>query len=250
MRFASIFCSSLCIFLFTPSLYAQSTEPNPSSFSVSGDITLTSDYRFRGISNSDNHPTLQGSVSLVHDSGLYAGVWASHIDLGIGTSTEIDYYLGYNRALNEDASLDLSYTYYDYPHAVDEAKADYGEFAAIYAHNNAFITGDTATFSVYYSPKFTADSDQAYYVETAYQYPLAQQFQLLTSIGYTRLTDKENFAQGVGGDGTQQGYYDYKLGIAREFYGFGTELVWVDNNLKTDSDVAKGKTVFSISKSF
>ncbi|WP_174274332.1 TorF family putative porin [Sphingomonas bacterium] len=75
---------------------AQDTAP-PSPFTIAGGATLTSDYRFRGLSRSDTHAAIQGTLSLSHASGLYVGTWGSSIDdhVAAGSDQEIDLYGGY-----------------------------------------------------------------------------------------------------------------------------------------------------------
>lgn len=72
----------------------------------SATTTLASDYVFRGISNTDGDPAIQGSMDYEHESGFYAGVWASNVkfrenagedavDTVDEASIEIDYYAGF-----------------------------------------------------------------------------------------------------------------------------------------------------------
>ena len=56
--------------------------------SVSGEASLVSDYRFRGVSLSGGHPAAQASLTLEHDSGFYGNLWGS--TLGHGSQTEVD----------------------------------------------------------------------------------------------------------------------------------------------------------------
>ena len=60
---------------------------------VSGSVAFVSDYVFRGISQSDGGPAVQGSLDWTNDM-FYAGVWGSSIDLGVGESMEFDLYVG------------------------------------------------------------------------------------------------------------------------------------------------------------
>jgi uncharacterized protein (TIGR02001 family) len=80
---------------------------------LSGEAGVVSDYRYRGVTLSNGNPALQGSVTLEHDSGLYATVWGS--TLGHGTRTELDWSGGYSKELSKGFSLDFSSTYYSYP---------------------------------------------------------------------------------------------------------------------------------------
>ncbi len=57
---------------------------------VSGTVTAVSDYSFRAISLTSLDPALQGSIDWAHDSGFYAGAWASNIDYGPGVDGDIE----------------------------------------------------------------------------------------------------------------------------------------------------------------
>lgn len=58
--------------------YAQDEEPTE-PFTVSGGATLVSDYRFRGVSQSDEDLAVQGTITISHESGLYVGTWGSNL---------------------------------------------------------------------------------------------------------------------------------------------------------------------------
>src|SRR4249919_2632937 len=82
----------------------------------SGYVTAVSEYRFRGISNSDRHPTLQGAVNWQNEDGFYAGAWASGVDFNdVGsTAIELDLYAGKHIDLG-GTDLNLEAYYYAYP---------------------------------------------------------------------------------------------------------------------------------------
>jgi len=87
-------------------------------FTYSFSLTGTSDYVFRGISQTDNDPTIQGSVGIGYGI-FYAGAWGSGLDFS-GASTgddadlEIDYYAGIKPTWDKFA-FDFGVIYYDYP---------------------------------------------------------------------------------------------------------------------------------------
>jgi uncharacterized protein (TIGR02001 family) len=87
-------------------------------FSISGGATVTSDYRFRGISQTDRRFALQGTLGLSHSSGLYATLWGSSIDdyVAAGADAEIDLVLGYRRSFG-GTTIDVGLLYYYYPGA-------------------------------------------------------------------------------------------------------------------------------------
>ena len=103
------------------------TAPPP-ALSFSGSATIASDYRFRGVSQSDGEMAVQGGISLSHQSGFYVGTWASNL-AGWGTfggaNMELDLIGGYKAKLADNATLDVGLTWYVYPGGAD--KTDFAE---------------------------------------------------------------------------------------------------------------------------
>jgi uncharacterized protein (TIGR02001 family) len=82
---------------------------------VSYSAGIVSEYLWRGFELNDEKPALQGSVDYQHESGFYAGVWASQYDFGDNDDgIEVDIYGGYSLDLNDDFWLDFSVTSYQY----------------------------------------------------------------------------------------------------------------------------------------
>ena len=108
----------------TPAL-AQEEPSGP--ITVSGSIALVSDYRFRGVSQSDEELAVQGGFTVTHESGLYGGAWASNL-AGWGTfggsNTELDLYAGFKVPVGGGA-LDVGLTWYMYPGGAN--KTDFAE---------------------------------------------------------------------------------------------------------------------------
>ncbi|MDE2434670.1 MAG: TorF family putative porin [Sphingomonadales bacterium] len=98
---------------------ADQTAP-PAEFTVTGSAAVVSQYRFRGLSQSDNLPAVQGSITLNHASGLYVGTWGSSASnktspINIG-GTEIDVFGGYSKTIS-GITLDGGVYGYLYPGA-------------------------------------------------------------------------------------------------------------------------------------
>src|SRR3954471_12436502 len=87
-----------------------------SGFSVGGGATLVSDYRFRGISQTDKRFAVQGTFTISHSSGFYATVWGSSIDNYVADESdqEIDLIAGWHHTWN-GTTLDMGVLYYYYP---------------------------------------------------------------------------------------------------------------------------------------
>ena len=94
---------------------APVAETSPLSFNVS----VTTDYRYRGISQSRLKPAIQGGVDYAFSNGFYIGAWASSIkwikDAGGGADVEVDVYGGYKGALSSALTYDVGVLTYQYP---------------------------------------------------------------------------------------------------------------------------------------
>lgn len=129
---------------------AQDGGEDTPAWTVSGAATLTSDYRFRGVSQSDESMAVQGGITLSHESGFYVGTWASNLS-GWGTfggaNMELDLIAGYKFGIGE-GTLDTGITWFMYPSGADET-----DFAELYARLSGTIGGLGLTAGVAYAPK-------------------------------------------------------------------------------------------------
>ncbi|KHL26552.1 hypothetical protein PK98_09210 [Croceibacterium mercuriale] len=135
--------------LAAPVAAQDSSGPAP-AITISGSATLASDYRFRGVSQTDKEVAVQGGITVVHDSGLYAGVWASNL-AGWGTfggaNMELDLIGGYRVPL-AGGMLDVGATWYMYPGGADET-----DFAEPYIKLSGTTGPLTLLAGAAYAPK-------------------------------------------------------------------------------------------------
>lgn len=84
---------------------------------VSGTATLTSDYVWRGSSQTQEKPAVQAGIKLSGDNGLYASVWGSNVTFAstADAASEFDLSVGWGGTLNDDWSVDVSALRYVYP---------------------------------------------------------------------------------------------------------------------------------------
>lgn len=213
-------------------------ETQVGDFTVSANVGLVSDYVFRGISQADEGPALQGGFDVSHSTGFYAGVWGSNVDFNDGdeASLEIDYYAGYANDYNGFA-YDLGVIYYQYPGADSDLNYDFLEAAGSlgYDFGVAALSG-----SVNYSPEFFGDTGDAVYYAAALDVPLPQDFSASAHLGH------QDIDQGVD-------YTDWSLGLGYSVAGFDLGLTYYDTDLDEPTECADGcseRVVFSISRSF
>ena len=101
----------------TSALAADPKAPEP-DFEISGNFSLVSDYRFRGVTQTGEKPAVQGGFDFSHKSGVYLGTWASNVSqwANAGGSMEIDLYGGYRGTLpTGDIGYDIGIIEYQYP---------------------------------------------------------------------------------------------------------------------------------------
>lgn len=144
------FAAVLLLSAHAPLAFAQD-DPGPSDVTVSGSVALASDYRFRGISQTDKAMAVQGGLTVAHRSGLYAGAWASNL-AGWGTfggaNMELDLIAGYKLPLADGAAIDVGLTWYMYPSGADKT-----DFAEPYVKLSGTAGPATLTAGVAYAPR-------------------------------------------------------------------------------------------------
>ncbi|VWX47031.1 TorF family putative porin [Novosphingobium sp. 9U] len=113
-----VFAASLLAcsaFAATPAFAQDETSP-PKEITVTGNVALTSDYRFRGVSQSGGDIAVQGGITISHSSGFYIATWASSLDVGDAYgSTEVDLFGGWTGEVSPGLTLDAGLLYYAYP---------------------------------------------------------------------------------------------------------------------------------------
>ncbi len=229
-------------------LSSQAVEINDDFF-VQIDLNLASDYRTRGISQTQGDPTAQAGATLGHSSGLYAGLWTSNVDFGYGLKTrqEVDYYAGWYWQASEAVSLDLGYIKYAYP---KESQFNQSE---AYAILNAY--GVKA--AVYYSNdlgNFIGDDQDSLYTWVGYETQLPLEIGL--DLRYGRMDLKDPIFWSGSGE-SRESYREWEAKLSRDLFGVTWGLSYVDTDLSENecmsnygfTDVCTATLVASVSKS-
>jgi len=238
---------------------AQEKKPMiPGTFSAN--VGLTSEYLYRGISQTDDAPAIQGGfdyeVKIAEPISIYAGVWGSNVDFSAtesasaiptdGASIEIDWVGGLKGTIGASGlSWSAGFIYYSYPGADSSFNYDFWEATASlgYDFGVAAVTG-----SVNYSPDFFGESGDAWYPKLAVDVPIPGVEGLAFS-GYIakQYVDKEA-VYGIDDD-----YLEWNLSITYNVLGwFDATIAYSDTDLSPGS-ADDGKTeavLFTISKSF
>jgi uncharacterized protein (TIGR02001 family) len=233
-----------------PVMAEETMAEETSPYSLSANVSLINDYRYRGFSQTFKEPAIQGGIDFSHSSGVYLGTWESNVQESFlnGANIEMDFYGGYDGKINDDLSYNVGGLYYYYP----------GQNSGT-TKINTFELYAGATWkwiNVKYSHSTTKffglpDSRGSYYLEGNVSVPLPADVGLDLHYGH----------QNVDGSGNYD-WNDWKVGVSKEFGGFGFSLAYVDTDVSkangtavraTDGkskNVADGTILVSVSKSF
>lgn len=207
-----------------------------SAVEIAGNVALTTDYKFRGISQTDEGPAIQGGFDLGFDSGFYLGTWGSNVDFA--NSLELDYYGGWAGDVTENVSVDVGYLYYDYPNS--DTEDDYQE---VYA--SVSLAG--ATVGVNYSDDYYFETGKFYYVYAQYGFEIGDGWAIDLHVGMNEFDDELFLSDGA------DSYVDYSVGVSKDYAGVTWGLAYVGTDLDEkeyfDTELGDDAVVFSISKS-
>lgn len=221
-----------------PAIASAAEETSPHS--VTANVSLASDYRFRGVSQTYKDPAIQGGFDYAHESGVYLGTWASNVSESelAGANMEWDFYGGYNWAVNDDFSVNVGGLYYWYPGS-DESYTSTGSGGGYDPNTFELYVGATwKWFNVKYSYSTTdyfgiTDSDGTGYLEGNINYTLPYDISLVAHLGGTFMAGSGN-----------EDYTDWKIGVSKEFYGFNVGLAYVDTDIDSSNATWGGTTDF------
>ncbi|MGE4429957.1 MAG: TorF family putative porin [Sphingobium sp.] len=206
--------------------YAQDTGA-PADLTVSGSASVVSDYRFRGVSQSDKHFAVQGGITVTHASGLYATVWGSSIDdyVAYGSDQEIDFVAGYSKSIGA-ATIDVGVLYYYYPGA--------GDFATDFFEPYASVSGQmgpvNAKVGVAYAPKQHAIAFANNRDDNTYVYGELSGGVPNTPISVTAHVG-ESFGRSVLSGGLKN-YTDWSLNASYSWNNLSFGVTYVDTDVK------------------
>lgn len=209
------------------------TFPSPvGKFDVTMTSTLASDWISRGSSQNNGNPTVQGSLDIAHESGIYVGIWGGSMSGEETTGgSEFDYYLGYAGSLTEDISFDVAVATYVYSGTTwdgENADNDIEYLASVSAYG--------ATIGTEYR---TDRTDEQLYYYVGYDLELPGGFGLAASVGQTDLEEEDETIGVVD-------YVDWSLGLSKTLIGLDFAVVYSSNDLEDAED----NYTFSVSKTF
>ena len=226
---------------------------------TTGSVSVTSDYIFRGVSQTNQEPALQGGLEYAAESGAYIGAWGSNVswlsDLSspaapISSSLELDVYGGYRGKFNDTVSYDVGALYYwypgDFPSGFNSA-----DTLEVYA-GITIAASEKVTLGAKYSVAATdlfgyTDSSGSGYLDLSANVVVAEGWTLGAHAG----------KQWIDGNGAFE-YADWKLGITKAFSnGFSVGLAYTGTDADTalytnpfGSKIARDTVALTVTKAF
>lgn len=221
------------------------TGASPWSFN----FAVTSDYRFRGVSQSDNDPAIQGSVEYADPSGFFASVWGSTIDFSPfgdpDASVEVDLTAGYRHDFSEATQGTIKVVYYWYPDSdpppfVDDA--DYVEIIAGLTHD--FDGEFSLSGEIAYSPDYSGGQGDAWAFTAGAAVPIVPAWWVFNKgveasghLGHQSIEDSDD-------------YVFWDLGVSAGVENFTFDVRYVDTDIDACSNICDAGLVLTASVAF
>lgn len=267
----SILSLSMAVATAAPALALAADAPP-----VTGNMTIASDYRFRGISQTYLGPAFQGGIDYAHSSGLYLGNWNSNVSSFVftgGSGIEMDFYGGYKKSFG-DVGVDVGAIYYWYPNAEFDGGSGKAKFDNLeiyfggswkwlsaklfYALSDYFGLANEQADGGYWCSKSTdpctpiggkGGSNGTIYFDLTATIPVTKELSVVAHYG---MLDVKKY--------NELDYKDWKLGVTYDLNGWLLGAAYVDTDAdkewyytfgsKGNKEVGKSTVVFSVTKTF
>jgi uncharacterized protein (TIGR02001 family) len=247
---------------FAAMSFAQDKQDKlvPGDFAAS--VAFTTDYVFRGISQTDSGPAVQGSVEYTYmfqpEIGVYAGIWGSSVDFDEASAPGVDKasaefdLTGGLKGEVRGITWQLGFIHYAYPKGRPSADFDY-DYTEVVAKLGYDFGVVAITGGVNYSPDFFSETDSGVYWSGDATVPLPflpLQARLLGHIGHQSIENNARFGA--------PDYVDWLIGAGITVEGFALTLAYTDTDIEMSrcfpgtglTETCEGRVVFTVSKSF
>ena len=203
----------------------------------SGYLTLTTDYVWRGVTQSNGDPAVQVGGEVGLRSGIYAGLWGSTIDIDSGGGRqrdfELNYYAGISHELSRHWNVGLNVVAYTYPGQTGPIDYNYEEFGFSLNYD------DRAWLEYAYSPDYWGLDIESHNVELISEWAAGKRLVLGAAVGYFDF-------QGLVDDS----YVYWDLGATWPINRFSIDLRYHDTNgsvfIVSSPDRADARAVLSL----
>jgi uncharacterized protein (TIGR02001 family) len=257
MQISKLLAAVLGTLIALPALADEGKSP------FSANVSLVSNYLYRGISQTGAKPALQGGFDYEHESGFYIGLWGSNVsiwsDAAAGTtnvansSLELDTYAGFRNHINEDAGYDIGFLRYNYPgtYAPGVISPDTNEIYGAIGYK--WIT---AKYSRSLGDTFgLANAGGSSYIDVSGKYAI-EGTGLTVGAHYGKQTFNGTDAAAWKAAGKDPSYSDYNISASFDASGYIFGLMYSKTNAKTGGfytdpqghDLGKGTVVLSLSR--
>ncbi|WP_088155462.1 TorF family putative porin [Achromobacter xylosoxidans] len=226
--------------------------PAASDLTLTANITLASQYRYRGLMQSNNKPAIQGGFDLAHASGFYLGNWNSSIswlndsNSAVSAPVEMDFYGGYKGNLAQDVPVDLGILQYYYPgdYPSGYTSPDTTELYAGIGYGPVMFKYSIAMTNLF----GFADSKYSQYFDLSGNF----------DTGVWGLTVNAHVGRQEVRNADNGSYTDWKLGLTKDFgQGLSVSLAYLDTNadraVYTNTrgrDMGRATGLLSLTKTF
>jgi uncharacterized protein (TIGR02001 family) len=227
-----------------PAFAQEAAAPPTPAVVFTGNVAVTSDYVFRGLSQSNSDTALQGGFDVTTASGFYVGTWLSSIDFNDSSDAnlETDLYAGYTAAIGKTGlSYNVGVYGYFYP---DSNSNSHFDFYEVYGGLTYAVGAFSVTGQVNYSPEFFAKSGDAIYTQASAAYKISDLFSLSGAVGYQTIDDAVAF----GTDDYTTWNVGGTLNLPGAFKGTSLDVRYSDTDDKAFGSLSDERVIFTLKR--
>ncbi|WP_313369226.1 TorF family putative porin [Achromobacter animicus] len=231
---------------------APSAADAASPYSLTANVTLASQYRYRGLMQTNNQPAIQGGFDLTHASGFYLGNWNSSIswlndsNRDVSAPVEMDFYGGYKGNFTDNVPVDLGVLQYYYPgdYPSGYTSPDTTELYAGIGYGPVMFKYSLALTNLF----GFADSKYSQYFDLSGNF----------DTGVWGLVVNVHAGRQIVRNVDNGSYTDWKLGVTKDFgQGLSVSLAYLDTNADRSvytntrgRDMGRATALLSLTKTF
>lgn len=185
---------------------------------LTGTFNISTNYMFRGVTNSNNNPAAQGGFTYTFPSGIYFNIWGSNVDFadpkGNIATVEFDTIAGIRNDVTDNLSYDINIDRYNYP----------GATPASYYEGIAVVTYYIFSGTLGYSSNVYGSHQEGYYTSLAVNYDLPGTYKYTDNVTLTASVGHYDLPEDAG----LISYNDFLLGITKNIGQYSLILQWTD----------------------
>ena len=233
-------------------LLAPCVQAQESPHTVTANVGLHSQYIYRGLTQSNERPAIQGGADYSHSSGFYAGTWLSNVswfsdtNAGNSNSLEWDLYTGFKKSWDSGLITDVGYLRYQYPGSYPSLPAGTVEPHTDEAYAAIGWKWVNLKYSYAFSNLFgVEDSEGSDYLDLTVTVPVNERFAIALHAARQSFAGTSTYAelQGTTNDALYT-YDDYRATLTYTFApGWSTLLTYTHTNARDAGYTVLGKNI-------